>query len=245
MSASSRGAFAQTASMLTRPRQNILRQHDLTQVSRDSLGKFIQALRTFNCGLPISRLPNEILAAIFEEAVQEEQGQIAYESLGIWSSGRPNSVEMNLTISHVCYRWRTVAFATPWLWHAIRADVNSHPDRLRFVLERSHSTHIYLDVNFFYAGEEDDEIWAMLNTALRHATHARTLKVDFGASTFSRINWPIIPTPVVSLEIRRSLEDLCFGTFPPLDISTVYPQLREFLGYSIDDIAEWTAGQRR
>ncbi|KAI5990257.1 hypothetical protein EDD15DRAFT_2130911, partial [Pisolithus albus] len=55
--------------------------------------------------VPVSRLPNEMLLAIFEEAV----------------SSPPSDKEMwiPIDISHVCRRWREVAVSSARLWRNI------------------------------------------------------------------------------------------------------------------------------
>lgn len=64
-----------------------------------------------NKAVPVSRLPSDVLAIIFEESRR---------LLAPWSSvtNRPLSPEVQL--SHVSSRWREVALSTPALWTTIR-----------------------------------------------------------------------------------------------------------------------------
>ncbi|KAF8837263.1 hypothetical protein BDN67DRAFT_909567, partial [Paxillus ammoniavirescens] len=75
---------------------------------------------------PISRLPSDVLAIIFEESRR---------LLNQWPGPRrPLPVEVQL--SHVCARWRQVALSTPSLWTTIKVPILHREVAVRAYLQR-------------------------------------------------------------------------------------------------------------
>jgi len=68
----------------------------------------IDEKRQHNSQLPVSRIPNEVLARIFHFLVPGEM--IAREYLPNWNH------KIRLSITHVCHRWREVALGFSLLW---------------------------------------------------------------------------------------------------------------------------------
>ncbi|KAG2369032.1 hypothetical protein BDR07DRAFT_1268312, partial [Suillus spraguei] len=67
--------------------------------------KTAQAHTVQNLLAPVSRLPDEVLLAIFEEAVRsQEQGQIT---------------RTEMAISYTSHHWRQVAVSAPRLWNSL------------------------------------------------------------------------------------------------------------------------------
>ncbi|KIN96040.1 hypothetical protein M404DRAFT_164228, partial [Pisolithus tinctorius Marx 270] len=84
---------------------NIKQLQVLLEETQASLSeKRIKATTLQNLLAPVSRLPNEMLLAIFEEAV---------------SSPPEKEMWVPIDISHVCHRWREVAISSPRLWRHI------------------------------------------------------------------------------------------------------------------------------
>ncbi|KAF9223847.1 hypothetical protein BS17DRAFT_705029, partial [Gyrodon lividus] len=75
---------------------------------------------------PISRLPSDVLAIIFEESRR---------LLHQWPGPRrPLPIEVQL--SHVCARWRRVALSTPSLWTTIRVPIFHREIAVRTYFQR-------------------------------------------------------------------------------------------------------------
>ncbi|KAF9236715.1 hypothetical protein BU15DRAFT_49671, partial [Melanogaster broomeanus] len=75
---------------------------------------------------PVSRLPSDVLAIIFEES-----RRLLYNWAG---PRRPLPIEVQL--SHVCARWRQVALSTPSLWTTIRVPILHRENAVRAYFQR-------------------------------------------------------------------------------------------------------------
>ena len=205
----------------------------------------LQANRLWNANQPISTLPVEILACIFEEAVADEQDDLAL-SEEEWCEGQFHADEVNFTISHVCHRWRAVALATPSLWSNVCAGFNTEPNALFAVLERSRSAPLRMSLDFFTLEDDLDDFRVAVNEAFLHVGHTRTLKIRFDPESFDLIVWPERPTPVEHLVMcRDDVENPGYRGVPlHLDLSETYPQLCTFSGYYFQNVADWTFPSR-
>lgn len=70
-----------------------------------------RAAHIANKTAPVSRLPSDVLAIIFEESRR---------LLAPWSSATSRPLSPEVQLSHVSSRWREVALSTPALWTTIR-----------------------------------------------------------------------------------------------------------------------------
>ena len=210
----------------------------LKQASMECEALLLTTNRYWNANLPISTLPPEILSSVFEEAVADVEN-VDFLFQNEWHEGRLHADELNFTISHVCHQWRTIALATPFLWSNVCAGVNTEPNALLAVLERSCTAPLTMSLDFFSLEGKGFSSWVPLNVALRYAGHARTLKIKFDSGSFALIDWPKGPTTVEHLAIFREDADVNYRRFPSLDISKVHPRLRTFHGMYINDVAKW------
>lgn len=97
----------------------------------------------YNETAPILNFPIEILCRMFEAAHNTS-----------FAEGIPNNPLIEVTISHICRRWRSIALSFPLLWSMFRHDASKLPeripvDRLVTYLERSGSR--LLDLHFAFA----------------------------------------------------------------------------------------------
>ncbi|KAI6155827.1 hypothetical protein BKA82DRAFT_4083195 [Pisolithus tinctorius] len=120
---------------------NIKQLQVLLEETQASLSeKRIKATTLQNLLAPVSRLPNEMLLAIFEEAV---------------SSPPEKEMWVPIDISHVCHRWREVAISSPRLWRHIWVMPSIKLHLLEAYAARASASR-YLDVHFFNWRERKD-----------------------------------------------------------------------------------------
>jgi hypothetical protein len=118
----------------------------------------------------ILNLPIEILCRIFEAAHNAS-----------FAEGIPNNPLIEVTISHTCRGWRSIALSLPLLWSTFRHDASELPqripvDRLVAYLERSGSR--LLDLHFAFAESVLSEgslalFNSMLESTITHVAHWR------------------------------------------------------------------------
>ncbi|KAL0070849.1 hypothetical protein AAF712_002070 [Marasmius tenuissimus] len=106
------------------------------------------------------RLPQEILASIFECCVQDG-----------WT-------RFPLTASHVCTQWRSAA-RTPSVWSHIYVEVNRRDPcgRTLFWLRRSENVPLHVTLDFERDASSPHVIPAVLDLLLQHSKRWKTLKV--------------------------------------------------------------------
>jgi hypothetical protein len=63
---------------------------------------------------PINRVPNDVLADVFQELVNEDRYQ-------------PGEKPFQLILGQICCRWRGLGLNLPWLWTQLRISTRSHP----------------------------------------------------------------------------------------------------------------------
>src|SRR5882762_11161975 len=74
-------------------------------------------------------LPTEMLTAIFEAGIDsfpsmDERDGREWEE---WEEREERSQPFEMLVSHVCQRWRSVAFRAPQLWKGINIYISRHP----------------------------------------------------------------------------------------------------------------------
>ncbi|KZP29038.1 hypothetical protein FIBSPDRAFT_927141 [Athelia psychrophila] len=109
-------------------REDLIRQLGELDTERSSARAEYRSLCT-NDTAPVARLPNEVLAMIFEAAKHPKEHK-------------------EVIISHVTRRWRDVALSTPRLWTNIRRIVGDKQDeRLTAYFERSKAVPVDFTIN--------------------------------------------------------------------------------------------------
>jgi len=124
----------------------------------------------YNETVPILNLPIEILCRVFEAAHNVS-----------FTEGIPNNPLIEVTISHVCKGWQSIALSFPSLWSTFHYDASELPeripiDRLVAYLERSGSR--LLDLHFAFArsvlGEGSLALFnSMLESTILHVARWR------------------------------------------------------------------------
>ncbi|KAF5323886.1 hypothetical protein D9611_008274 [Ephemerocybe angulata] len=81
---------------------------------------------------PMRRVPDEILAAVFLECLQQEPEG--------WAAMTPTEGTKHpaVTLTHVCRRWRNLAVGTPRLWAQVDLRVPSRPNSRRTIPRLTH-----------------------------------------------------------------------------------------------------------
>ncbi|KAI0731906.1 hypothetical protein C8Q72DRAFT_181509 [Fomitopsis betulina] len=169
---------------------------------------------------PIQRLPDELLAAIFEIGVLdgEEEDPITLASL-----------------TTVCRQWKDVAVDTPALWSRIRMGTRHSFEKARVKLERSKTVPLYIGLDFsprVEYGSVSTETLMLAMDLLRPAIWRwRTFHLTIpsrpqahAALTRCRERAPLLE--VMSVRICSSMQEDHFSR-PPLPLFESYtPRLR-------------------
>ncbi|TFK63773.1 hypothetical protein BDN72DRAFT_802946, partial [Pluteus cervinus] len=114
--------------------EDVDREYEKTSQEIQRLQEHLQELRTYrNQLIPISRLPVETLAEIFQ-LTQTSPFDSENHSCG----------RVAMTVASVCRHWRHVVVSTPLLWNTI--DITNVP-WIRCSLERSRNLPLVVDVN--------------------------------------------------------------------------------------------------
>ncbi|KAK1233194.1 hypothetical protein PQX77_003661 [Marasmius sp. AFHP31] len=105
---------------------------------------------------PIRRLPNEILAEIFNFCVEGDVNIVEGSGKADWQNDGPSTLDLDQTLwalSQVCQRWRNLALSSPKLWTAIninwvvrkeKPEIDLMRRRLALTLERSRDQPLYI-----------------------------------------------------------------------------------------------------
>ncbi|CAA7260942.1 unnamed protein product [Cyclocybe aegerita] len=131
----------------------------------------------YNKRSPLLNLPTEVTCLIFEYAllpsVEEEKDEEKGEE-------EPPEYLMEVTVSHVCRRWRAIALDFPSLWSVFcyeGAEAQRVPlDRFNAYMERSGTHLLELRLNFKGAGEDDDHE-PLLQKAFLHVARWRRVTI--------------------------------------------------------------------
>ncbi|KDQ13429.1 hypothetical protein BOTBODRAFT_55978 [Botryobasidium botryosum FD-172 SS1] len=163
--------------------------------------------------VPVHRLPNELLGAIFVLA-----GSTSFQV-----SGWPAS----FSISQVCKLWRQVALNTPRLWMNI--DVSAGDELASIYVERSGTAPLNLSVNFGVLPSQDDKTREIYWS--RYADRWSRLSIQnpspITTSQDCALRWLTHSAPILeALEISTQQR---FGRQRSLDVSLdiQMPRLRE------------------
>ncbi|KAF7795638.1 hypothetical protein EIP86_006803 [Pleurotus ostreatoroseus] len=97
-----------------------------------------KAARDHNDTLPISKLPNEILAKVF---------RVHATGLRCKNTGK-GSLPFQVAVSHVCQRWRKVAISTAVLWTRFRVKGHTQHKALDQWMARSQHALLYLNIKY-------------------------------------------------------------------------------------------------
>ena len=173
-------------------------QVDLNHRARDlytsSAGAEVERSRLNNSCAPISSLPNEILAAVFEAGHKSSVSNYSQPSFGS-------------LVTQVTERWRNVALSTPLLWTHIRIAffTNSTTSIAKAEAYLSRSGALPLDL-FLEVAEHDedgeDEFLDVLDVLGCHAARWRSLWVDSEASRYG-IRDLLALLPVTAPRLQR------------------------------------------
>ncbi|KAJ3558391.1 hypothetical protein NM688_g952 [Phlebia brevispora] len=164
----------------------------------------IESPRKYNAGLPISRLPPEILANIFVECL----------TVLCWPSDPRATVlrQHRRTLSQVCHHWRDVALSAAILWTYFFVDRFSIFEAVKEQLRRSQKAP--LDLCILYPDLElapstiDHRPFSMI---FRELPRIRTLDLVLRPNDAKLPPWPQAPA--------SSLEELRLSAYPEvLDI---------------------------
>ncbi|KAI1793446.1 hypothetical protein LXA43DRAFT_942252 [Ganoderma leucocontextum] len=120
-----------------------------------------------NALVPISKLPPEILSAIFTEvAIKHYTGRPSRPCYG--AATLPYKW---ITLTHVSRSWRTIALNTPRFWSRI---VLSRPDLTREILARSKNAPLWVTANMSYVDEPQR---ALLDTIMKESSRLKELSI--------------------------------------------------------------------
>ncbi|KAF6763608.1 hypothetical protein DFP72DRAFT_872910 [Ephemerocybe angulata] len=86
---------------------------------------------------PIRRVPDEILAAVFLECLQQEPEGCAA------MTPTERTKHPAVTLTHVCRHWRNLAVGTPRLWAQVDLRVPSRPDSRRTIPRLTHLVRVF------------------------------------------------------------------------------------------------------
>ena len=115
--------------------------------------KVLVSKRRRNASLPIARLPDEVLATIFEESSAKLRifPRFLFTPHG---SGRSRIQQLlearQIVITHVCHRWRTVALSIFKLWNDIHVDGHIPVEAFQECVKRSKTTLLTLSLHIDY-----------------------------------------------------------------------------------------------
>ncbi|KAI0704261.1 hypothetical protein BC835DRAFT_811383 [Cytidiella melzeri] len=137
-----------------------------------------------NAFVPISRLPPELLSAIFMSLQDTDQGTFAPASFRRW-----------YRVTHVCQRWRDVALSCPPLWTQI--DTFTHERWVEEVLNRSRKASLDMRVQLSRPSSRTLGAWRM---AVAHLSRMQVLHLSLDKKTFDNL----LPVSVVTeVEMQR------------------------------------------
>ena len=162
-----------------------------------------------NAIAPISKLPPELLSAIFTEVAINHytcRTPRLYHS----AAGLPYKW---ITLTHVCHAWRAIALDTPRLWSRI---VLTRPDVTREVLARSKKAPLWVSANMSYMNGPQ---WDILDTIMQESSRLKELSIAGPA----RVLENLYPKWTGYANILESLTLSDNNVFDPVAIS-IFPQ---------------------
>lgn len=173
-------------------------QQELQRVQELLSHKIIRAKGLKNFLAPISRLPNEMLLAIFEELVSSP------------APGGGKEVCVAMWISHVSSRWQAVAKNSPRLWRRIWVVPHVGPRVLAMYIERGPGL---LDISFLDWRDRRDfqRFDSALDKILPSSERWRSLSISSMCDT----NLSHLGTKLSSGGPLKSLRHISFRAFRP------------------------------
>jgi hypothetical protein len=113
---------------------------------------------------PINRVPNDVLADVFQELVNEDRYQ-------------PGEKPFQLILGQICCRWRGLVLNLPLLWTQLRISMRVHPQFVRLFLRRSKD--VPLDIFMVEEGWRGTStgVYNILHNLIPHSWRWRRLVV--------------------------------------------------------------------
>lgn len=131
---------------IEKARKELTRQ--LEELELEAIAKRSELASLRNEGAPISSLPDEVLAIIFEIGQQIPRG---YSNYKVWQP-------FELAITHVTRHWRFLALGTPQLWTKVmRSQFQQRFNSISAYLRRSEPLPFDLDIHIGGSSELDSE----------------------------------------------------------------------------------------
>ncbi|KAM5544208.1 hypothetical protein V8D89_001868 [Ganoderma adspersum] len=161
--------------MAARVRRNACPDLDIVSNTRKQLesevAKHVDAIidlkGRINAMAPISKLPPELLSAIFTEvAIHHSTSRPPHSCCG--TATLPYRW---ITLTHVCHSWRIIALETPRLWSRIYL---TRPDVTREVLARSKKAPLWVTANMSYVDEPQS---VLLDAIMKESLRLKELSV--------------------------------------------------------------------
>lgn len=122
-----------------------------------------------NLDVPISHLPDKIIAMIFKAG----------------SDGMPRNPDFGALVSHVSHRWRTIALSMPSLWSRVKYIAGrSQMERINEYLSRSALSPVYIYIGQHSQAKLGPEI---LQSVADHIGHCRQLCITKGLGGYQRL----------------------------------------------------------
>ncbi|PIL25214.1 hypothetical protein GSI_13103 [Ganoderma sinense ZZ0214-1] len=163
-----------------------------------------------NAMAPISKLPPELLSAIFTEvAITHYTGRPPRSCCG--ATLLPYKW---ITLTHVCHSWRAVALNTPRLWSRI---VLTRPDVTREVLARSKKAPLWVTANMSFMDEPQK---SLLDAIMRESSRVKELSIAGPARILENLypRW----TGEAPLLESLSLSDNNVFDFDPVSMPSIH-----------------------
>ena len=176
---------------------------------------------------PMSRLPAELLAQVFEYCLPDETFPV------------PASSQAPLLVTRTCSRWRTVALSTPSLWtrlHVVYKDPGLDVSVASDWLQRSGCLLLSISISIDFNEQTAQEI---LDVICRHSSRWRHVRLEFRG---------LYCPPMYSLSLAEnstpllrafefSARDISSANITPIiSLLNSAPQLRELTW--VDDLAD-------
>lgn len=174
--------------------------------------------RELNDLLPISKLPAEILAQIFEQHVSH------------FSSGNPGWFPI---VMHTCHRWRAVAIGTSSLWRRIFVGEHTDPGRILLWITNAKANKLILSLTILSTQPPNHTYQEALDVALSLVHRTERLAMTIHPYYVGPVPWPSSPSSTVqhvTLQCSRHKPKDCRHYLSRdiylCDISVIFPSLR-------------------
>ncbi|KAE9400070.1 hypothetical protein BT96DRAFT_857764 [Gymnopus androsaceus JB14] len=186
---------------------------------------------------PGRRLPNEILASIFDYACE---WNVLQESPSSGTQAPCSSIITYLpalSLSSICTRWRSVAKSSPSLWSRLKLEITSERKPKAFIatvdLFLARSGQYPLSITLEISRRLQEQSPLVLELLMRHCHRWRTFQYISGWRISNFLEYE----PTRHFAILKSLDiETRFGNVLPLELNIFRnaPQLREVIVYGLD-----------